>query len=140
LLDALHTFEYLNTDFVHQAKGIDYARCRRAVEAVLKGLIENAKSDRERPVDLDQRHQKLLPKLPDDAMRETVTDLLLAKEVIQRRANDKLGVQLKRLGEEMRTNSAAGEAFDLYSVMYLVVKDWAQERHDTGIGLLKQYV
>ena len=24
--------------------------------------------------------------------------------------------------------------------MYLVLKDWAQERFDTGAGLLKQYV
>jgi hypothetical protein len=73
-------------------------------------------------------------------MRETVTDLLLAKDVIQRRVNDKIGAQLKRLGEELRTNPAASEEFDLYSVMYLVLKDWAQERYDTGAGLLKQYV
>lgn len=140
LLDALHTFEYLKRDIVHQAKSIDYARCRRAVEEILEAMIEQAEADQESPVCLDQRYQELLPKLPDDTMRETVTHLLLAREVIQGRINDKIGAQLKRLGEEMRTNSAAGEAFDLYSVMYLVLSDWAQERHDTGIGLLKQYV
>jgi hypothetical protein len=73
-------------------------------------------------------------------MRETVTDLLLAKDVIQRRVNDKIGSQLKRLGEDLLTNPAASEEFDLYSVMYLVLKDWAQERYDTGAALLKQYV
>jgi hypothetical protein len=73
-------------------------------------------------------------------MRETVSDLLLAKDVIQRKVNDKIGVQLKRLDEELRTNPSASEEFDLYTVMYLVLTDWAQERYDTGAGLLKQYV
>jgi hypothetical protein len=140
LLDALHTFEYLERDIVYQAKSIDYARCRRAVERALKGLIAQAMANGEKPVQLDERQRKLLPKLPDDAMRDTVTDLLLAKVVIQQRANDKVGTQLKRLAEEMRANSTSGEAFDLYSIMYLVLKDWAQERFDTGAGLLKQYV
>jgi hypothetical protein len=140
LLDALHTFEYLERDIVYQAKSIDYARCRRAVERALKGLIAQAMAGEEKPVQLDERQRKLLPKLPDDAMRDTVTDLLLAKVVIQQRANDKVGTQLKRLREELRANSSTSEAFDLYSVMYLVLKDWAQERFDTGAGLLKQYV
>jgi hypothetical protein len=140
LLDALHTFEYLEHDIVHPAKSIDYGRCRRAVEKALKNVIEKAIADEERPVRLDERQRNLLPKLPDDEMRETVTDLLLAKDVIQRRVNDKIGAQLKRLGEELRTDPAASEEFDLYSVMYLVLKDWAQERYDTGAGLLKQYV
>jgi hypothetical protein len=140
LLDALHTFEYLGVDIVHQAKSIDYARSRRAVEKALKDLIEKAMTDEQNPVTLDERQRRLMPKLPDDEMRETVTDLLLAKDVIQRRIDEKVGMQLKRLAEELKTNSATSEEFDLYSVMYLVLKDWAQERFDTGAGLLKQYV
>lgn len=140
LLDALHTFEYLERDIVSQAKSIDYARCRRAVEKALKCLIEKVMRDEEKPVMLDERHRKLLPKLPDDAMRETVTDLLLAKDVIQRRVDEKIGAQLKRLGEELKTTSTTSEEFDLYSVMYLVLKDWARERFDTGAGLLMQYI
>jgi hypothetical protein len=140
LLDALHTFEYLEKDIVYQAKSIDYARCKRAVERTLKCLIETAMTDEENPVMLDERQRRLMPKLPDDAMRETVTDLLLAKDVIQSRIDEKIGAQLKRLGEELKGNSTTTEEFDLYSVMYLVLKDWAQERFDTGAGLLKQYV
>jgi hypothetical protein len=140
LLDALHTFEYLEVDIVHQAKSIDYARCRRAVEKALKDLIDKAMADEQNPVALDERQRRLMPKLPDDEMRETVTDLLLAKDVIQRRIDEKVGAQLKRLAEELKTSSSTSEEFDLYSVMYLVVKDWAQERFDTGAGLLKQYV
>ncbi len=140
LLDALHTFEYLERDIVNQAKHIDYARCRRAVEGALKDLIAQATADKQKPAKLDRRHKRLLPKLPDNAMRETVTDLLLAKDVLQRSVNKKIGVQLKRLGEEGITDSTAGEEFDLYSVMYLVLNDWAQERFETGAGLLKQYV
>ena len=113
---------------------------RRAVEKALKCLIERSMADEKKPVQLDARQRNLLPKLPDDAMRETVTDLLLAKVVIQRRVKDKIGLQLKRLGEELPDNSNAREEFDLYSVMLLVLRDWAQERFDTGAGLLKQYV
>jgi hypothetical protein len=140
LLDALHTFEYLERDIVYQAKSIDYARCRRAVETGLKCLIKKAMADGEKRAQLDDRQSNLLPKLPDDDMRETVSDLLLAKDVIRRRIDEKIGTQLKRLREDLRTDSTSTEEFDLYSVMYLVLRDWAQERYDTGVGLLKQYV
>ena len=140
LLDALHTFEYLERDIVYQAKSIDYARCRRAVEMGLKCLIKKAMADGEKPARLDERQSNLLPKLPDDDMRETVSDLLLAKDVIRKRIDEKIGTQLKRLREDLRIDSTSTEEFDLYSVMYLVLRDWAQERYDTGVGLLKQYV